>query len=156
MISLLNILAISALRQFNILPLTGMIPWKSASRESLHAPSAESPSTMYISRFSGSLLRQSTNFCTRFAISMLPESFFFMPSLVFSAASRLRLLTSTCSAILSASGLFSIKYISRRSLKKSVIASWMKRLVIAFLVWFSYEVCVEKQFVTSTRQSATS
>ena len=28
-----------------------------------------------------------------------------------------------------------------------------KRLLIAFFVWFSYEVCVEKQLVTSTRQS---
>ena len=121
----------------SILPRTGMIPWNSASRESLHAPSAESPSTMYISRRSGSRLRQSTNFCTRFAISMLPESFFFMPCRARSAVSRLRLFISTWSAILSASGLFSMKYTSSCALKNSVIEVWMKRLFIAFFVWFS-------------------
>ena len=36
------------------------------------------------------------------------------------------------------------------------MAVWMKRLLMAFLVWFSYEVWVEKQLVTSTRQSCTS
>ena len=36
------------------------------------------------------------------------------------------------------------------------MASCTNLFVMAFFVWFSYEVCVEKQFVTSTRQSATS
>ena len=87
---------------------------------------------------------------------MLPESFFFMPCRARSAVSRLRLFISTWSAILSASGLFSMKYTSNCALKNSVIEVWMKRLFIAFFVWFSYEVCVEKQFVTSIRQSCTS
>ena len=54
-------------------------------------------------------MRQSTNFCTRLAMSMVPESFFLMFSRVCSAFSRLRLLISTCSAIFSASKGFSMK-----------------------------------------------
>ena len=50
-----------------------------------------------------------TNFSTRFEMSMLPESFFLMFRRCFSALSRLRLLMSTCSAILSASTRFSMK-----------------------------------------------
>ena len=43
----------------------------------LQAPSAESPSTMYSSRRSTSLVRQSTNFWTRLAMSIFSVSFFF-------------------------------------------------------------------------------
>ena len=41
-------------------------------------------------------------------------------------------------------------------MKKSVIASAMKVLVMAFFVWFSYDACVEKELVTSTSESSTS
>ena len=50
---------------------------------------------MYISRRSTSLVRQSTNFCTRLAMSIFPVSFFFWLMRVRSAVSRLRLLMST-------------------------------------------------------------
>ena len=99
------------------------MPWNSASRESLQAPRALSPSTIYISRFETSRLRQSTNFCTRFEMSMLPVSFFLMFSRAFSACSRLRLFMSTWSATLSASALCSMKYTSSCERRKSVMAS---------------------------------
>ena len=34
--------------------------------------------------------------------------------------------------------------------KNSVIASWINLLLIAFFVWFSYDVCVEKDETTIT------
>ena len=114
-----------------------MMPWNSASRESLTAPRAESPSTMYSSRRSVSLVRQSTNFCTRLAMSTLPESFFLMLSRAFSAVSRLRLFTSTWLAILSAASRFSMKYTCSCSRRNSDMASCTNLLVMAFLVWFS-------------------
>ena len=109
MISFLKILSKSAFRQLRILPRTGMMAWNSESRPCLHEPSAESPSTMYSSRRETSLVRQSTNFCTRLDTSRLPDSFFLMLRRARSACSRLRLLMSTCSAIFSASSLFSMK-----------------------------------------------
>ena len=68
---------------------------------------------------------------------MLPVSFFLMLRRAFSACSRLRLFMSTWSATRSASALCSMKYTSSWERRNSVIASWMKRLVMAFLVWFS-------------------
>ena len=58
---------------------------------------------------STSLVRQSTNFWTRLAMSTEPESFFFTFRRVSSAFSRLRLFSSTCSPIFSASKGFSMK-----------------------------------------------
>ena len=87
----------------------GMMAWNSPSRASLTLPRAESPSTIYSSLRSMSLVRQGTNFCTRLEISMEPVSFFLMFSRVRSAVSRERLFTSTCSAIFWASKGFSIK-----------------------------------------------
>ena len=86
-----------------------MMPWNSASRLIFTLPMAESPSTMYSSRLDTSLVRQSTNFCTRLDRSMLPVSFFLMFSRVFSAFSRARLLIKTCSPIFWASRGFSMK-----------------------------------------------
>ena len=86
-----------------------MIAWNSPSRASLTLPRAESPSTIYSSLRSMSLVRQGTNFCTRFEMSMEPDSFFLMFSRVRSAVSRERLLIKTCSAILWASWGFSMK-----------------------------------------------
>ena len=115
----------------------GMMPWNSASRPSFTLPRAESPSTIYSSRWDTSLVRQSTNFCTRLEMSTDPDSFFLMPRRVFSAVSRDRLFTSTWPAIFSASKGFSMKYTSSWLRRKSVMASWMNLLVMDFLVWFS-------------------
>ena len=130
--------------------------WNSAFRASLQEPKAESPSTINTSRCSTSFERQSTNLSTLSSIEFEDCSVFlrFMRSL--SLRSRLRLFTSTWSAILSASALFSIKYTSSWCLRKSVIASYINLLVIAFLVWFSYEVTVENEEITSTRHSSIS
>ena len=95
MISFANILLYSALRQLSIFPRTGIIAWKDESRACLQAPRAESPSTMNSSRSETSLLRQSTNFCTRLPISLLDWSLPFILSFVVSARTRARILTST-------------------------------------------------------------
>ena len=81
--------------QLSVLPLIGIIAWKSAFLPSLQLDIAESPSTMYISRMEGSFERQGTNFSTLLETSIVPVSFFFMSILAFSAFSRLRLFTST-------------------------------------------------------------
>ncbi len=130
-----------------------MIPWNSASLDSFTLPRAESPSTIYSSRRLTSRLRQSTNFWTRFAMSMEPESFFFTLLFVFSADSLARLFTKICSAALSASCLFSMNQTWSCSLKKAVMASCVKRELTDFFVWFSKQPMVEKQLVTSTRLS---
>ena len=58
--------------------------------------------------------------------------------------------------ILSASGLCSMNQICMLVLIRSVRNSWMYLLLIAFLVWFSYEVCVENELVTRIRLSCIS
>ena len=70
-------------------------------------------------------------------MSIFSVSFFFWLMRVRSAVSRLRLLMSTWAAIFSAASRFSMKYISMRLRRNSVIASWMNLLVMAFFVWFS-------------------
>ena len=115
-----------------------MMPWNSASRPSFTEPRAESPSTMYSSRRATSLVRQSTNFCTRLAMSTEPARLLLlMDRRAFSPASRLRLLMRICRAASSAAWGFSSRKICRCSRRKSVIPSWRKRLFTAFLVWFS-------------------
>ena len=84
---------------------------------------------------------------------MEPESFFLTLLLVFSADSLARLLTRICSAARSASCLFSMNQTCSCSRKKAVIASWVKRELTDFFVWFSKQPMVEKQLVTSTRLS---
>ena len=137
MMSFLKILSYSAFRQFKILPRTGIMAWKSGLRAWMQAPMADFPSTMNSSRSSTFLLRQSTKLCTREVRSLPLDRVFFRFRRVVSAFSRLRLLMSTCSLSLSASALFSRKYTSRLCRKKSVMASWMNLLLMAFLVWFS-------------------
>ena len=130
-----------------------MIPWNSASRDSLTLPNAESPSTMYSSRLAASRLRQSTNFWTRLAMSMEPDSFFLTEIFAFSAVSRDRLLTKIWSAARSASALFSKNQICRFSRKNAVMASWVNLELTLFLVWFSKQPMVEKQLVMMTKLS---
>ena len=137
MISFLKILSYSAFRQLSVLPLTGMMAWKSGLRAWTQEPMADLPSTMNSSRSSTFRLRQSTKLCTREVRSLPLCRVFFRFRRVVSAFSRLRLLMSTCSASLSASALFSRKYTSRLCRRKSAMASWMNLLVMAFLVWFS-------------------
>src|SRR5699024_12884374 len=67
----------------------GMMAWNSLSRLVLTAPMAESPSTIYSSRRAGSLVRQSTNFCTRLARSIWVDRVFLMLWRVFSACSQI-------------------------------------------------------------------
>ena len=83
------------------------------------------------------MVRQSTNFCTRLAMSIFSDSFFLAPRRVRSAVSRLRLLISTWAAMRSASSWFSMKYTCSCWRRNSDMASWMNLLVMAFLVWFS-------------------
>ena len=90
-----------------------------------------------VSRRDRSWERQSTNICTRLAMSIFSVSAFLAPWRTLSACSRLCLFTSTCWAIFWASSGFSKKYTSRLCFKKSVMACWMNRLLMAFLVWFS-------------------
>ena len=76
--SFLKILSYSAFRQLRILPRTGIIAWKNESLPCLQEPSAESPSTIYSSRFETSFVSQSTNFCMRLVMSSEPDSVFLM------------------------------------------------------------------------------
>ena len=87
----------------------GITAWNPASLACFTEPRAESTSTINSSRSFASLLRQSTNFWTLLAMSILPVSLVFRLRRVFSASSRLRLFISTCPAILSASMGFSMK-----------------------------------------------
>ena len=84
---------------------------------------------------------------------MEPDSFFLTLVLVFSADSRARLLTKICSAALAASWAFSMNQTWSCSLKNAVMASWVNLELTLFFVWFSKQPMVEKQLVTSTRES---
>ena len=140
----------------SILPRIGIRAWNSGLRAVSRLPSAESPSHMNISLCSGSLLLQSTNFFTLLVTSTFSMSFFFTVMRCDSDCSRLRLLISTWSMTLSASDLCSMNHTSICDLMRSERNSCMNLLFIAFLVWFSYEVCVENEFVTRIRLSCMS
>ena len=76
MISLFEDAGVIRLQAVENLATDGHDALKFRVARALTEPMAESPSTIYSSRRLASRLRQSTNFCTRLAMSRLPESFF--------------------------------------------------------------------------------